>query len=160
MIGDLWFKNAVVYSLDVETFLDGNGDGCGDFEGLSRRLDYLEALGVTALWLAPFQPSPRRDDGYDITDYYGVDPRFGSSGDFVEFMHEAASRGLRVLIDLVVNHTSDKHPWFLAAKQRDSEFHDWYVWSKKRPRNWRSGAVFPGVQKTTWTDGQKDCGDS
>jgi maltose alpha-D-glucosyltransferase / alpha-amylase len=144
LIHDLWYKNAVIYSLDVETFLDANGDGCGDFEGLSRRLDYLEALGINAVWLAPFQPSPRRDDGYDITDYYGVDPRFGSSGDFVEFMREADSRGIRVLIDLVVNHTSDRHPWF-----RDRP--DWYVWSKKRPANWRSGTVFPGVQKGTWS---------
>src|SRR6266516_4325981 len=80
MLGDLWYKNAVVYSIDVETFMDSNGDGCGDFEGLSRRLDYLESLGVDALWLAPFQPSPRRDDGYDITDYYGVDPRIGTRG--------------------------------------------------------------------------------
>jgi maltose alpha-D-glucosyltransferase / alpha-amylase len=144
MIHDLWYKNAVVYSLDVETFLDADGDGCGDFEGLARRLDYLEALGVNAVWLAPFQPSPRRDDGYDITDYFGVDPRFGSGGDFVEFMREADSRGIRVLIDLVVNHTSIRHPWF---RQRP----DWYVWSKKRPRNMKSGVVFPGVQQTTWT---------
>jgi maltose alpha-D-glucosyltransferase / alpha-amylase len=144
MIHDLWYKNAVVYSLDVETFLDANGDGCGDFEGLSRRLDYLEALGVNAVWLAPFQPSPRRDDGYDITDYYGVDPRFGSGGDFVEFMREADSRGIRVLIDLVVNHTSNKHPWF-------RERPEWYVWSKKRPANWKSGVVFPGVQRSTWS---------
>jgi maltose alpha-D-glucosyltransferase/alpha-amylase len=155
MIADLWHKNAVIYSLDVETFMDSDGDGRGDFEGLSRRLDYLESLGVDALWLAPFQPSPRRDDGYDISDYYGVDPRFGTSGDFVEFMHEAGARGIRVLIDLVVNHTSDKHPWFLDAKRRDSELHDWYVWSKKRPRNWRSGVVFPGVQQTTWTHEQQ-----
>jgi maltose alpha-D-glucosyltransferase/alpha-amylase len=151
MIGDLWHKNAVIYSLDVETFMDSDGDGRGDFEGLSRRLDYLESLGVDALWLAPFQPSPRRDDGYDISDFYGVDPRFGTSGDFVEFMHEAGARGIRVLIDLVVNHTSDKHPWFLDAERRDSDRHDWYVWAKKRPRNWRSGVVFPGVQQTTWT---------
>jgi maltose alpha-D-glucosyltransferase / alpha-amylase len=151
MIGDLWYKNAILYSLDVETFLDANGDGCGDFEGLSRRLDYLDALGVDAVWLAPFQPSPRRDDGYDISDYYGVDPRFGSGGDFVEFMREAGSRGIRVLIDLVVNHTSDQHPWFRDGRKRDSTLHDWYVWSKKRPANWRSGVVFPGVQKRTWT---------
>jgi maltose alpha-D-glucosyltransferase/alpha-amylase len=144
MIHDLWYKNAVVYSLDVETFLDANGDGCGDFDGLARRLDYLEALGVNAVWLAPFQPSPRRDDGYDITDYFGVDSRFGSGGDFVEFMREADSRGIRVLIDLVVNHTSIRHPWF-------RERPDWYVWSKKRPRNMTSGVVFPGVQPTTWT---------
>jgi maltose alpha-D-glucosyltransferase/alpha-amylase len=151
MIHDLWYKNAVVYSLDVETFLDANGDGCGDFEGLSRRLDYLEALGIDALWLAPFQPSPRRDDGYDIADYYGVDPRFGSGGDFVEFMREADSRGIRVLIDLVVNHTSDRHRWFREARDPRSSMHDWYVWSKKRPSNFRKGVVFPGEQTQTWT---------
>jgi maltose alpha-D-glucosyltransferase / alpha-amylase len=151
VIGDLWHKNAVVYSLDVETFQDANGDGCGDFEGLARRLDYIESLGVDAVWLAPFQPSPRRDDGYDISDYYGVDPRFGSTGDFVEFVHEADARGIRVLIDLVVNHTSDTHPWFRDGRRSDSPTHDWYVWSKRRPRNWRSGVVFPGVQQSTWT---------
>jgi maltose alpha-D-glucosyltransferase / alpha-amylase len=151
MIHDLWYKNAVVYSLDVETFLDANGDGCGDFEGLSRRLDYLEALGVNAVWLAPFQPSPRRDDGYDISDYYGVDPRFGSGGDFVEFMREADSRGIRVLIDLVVNHTSDRHPWFREAHKTRSPTHDWYVWSNRRPTNFRKGVVFPGEQTQTWT---------
>ena len=146
MIHDLWYKNAVVYSLDVETFLDASGDGCGDFEGLSRRLDYLEALGVNAVWLAPFQPSPRRDDGYDIADYYGVDPRFGSGGDFVEFMREADSRGIRVLIDLVVNHTSDRHRWFREGRDPGSPLHDWYVWSKTRPTNFRKGVVFPGEQ--------------
>ena len=151
MFGDLWYKNAVVYSLDVETFMDGNGDGCGDFEGLCRRLDYLESLGVDALWLSPFQTSPRRDDGYDIADFYGVDPRFGSAGDFVEFMREADSRGIKVLIDLVVNHTSDTHPWFRSARERDSAYRDWYVWSRRRPSNWRSGLVFPGVQQRTWT---------
>jgi maltose alpha-D-glucosyltransferase/alpha-amylase len=151
MLGDLWYKNAIVYSLSVETFMDSNGDGCGDFEGLSRRLDYLESLGVDVLWLAPFQPSPMRDDGYDITDYYGVNPRYGTLGDFVEFAHEAGSRGLRVLIDFVPNHTSDQHPWFRNARRRGSPFHDWYVWSKKRPANWRSGVVFPGVQRSTWS---------
>ena len=151
MIHDLWYKNAVVYSLDVETFLDASGDGCGDFEGLSRRLDYLEALGVDAVWLAPFQPSPRRDDGYDISDYYGIDPRFGSGGDFVEFMREADSRGIRVLIDLVVNHTSDRHPWFREAHKTRSPIHDWYVWSNRRPTNFRKGVVFPGEQTQTWT---------
>jgi maltose alpha-D-glucosyltransferase / alpha-amylase len=144
VIHDLWYKNAVIYSLDVETFLDADGDGYGDFEGLTRRLDYLEGLGVDAVWLAPFQPSPRRDDGYDISDYYGVAPRFGSGGDFVEFMREAESRGIRVLIDLVVNHTSDRHPWFRGRR-------DWYVWSKTRPRNARSGVVFPGSQTSTWS---------
>ena len=128
MHADLWFKNAVVYSLNVETFLDANGDGCGDLEGLSRKLDYLDGLGVDTLWLAPFQPTPGRDDGYDITDHLGVDPRFGTFGDFVEFMHEAESRGMRVIVDLVVNHTSDRHPWFKDARSsRGAARHDWYV---------------------------------
>jgi maltose alpha-D-glucosyltransferase/alpha-amylase len=152
MLPDLWYRNAVVYSLDLETFQDSDGDGCGDFEGLSRRLDYLESLGITTLWLGPFQPSPNRDNGYDIADYYGVDPRYGSLGDFVEFLHEARSRGIRVIMDLVVNHTSDRHEWFREARgSTESPFHDWYVWSKKRPPNWQSGMVFPGVQERTWT---------
>ena len=152
VLSDLWYKNAIVYALNVETFMDGNGDGCGDFEGLSRRLDYLESLGVDALWLAPFQPSPHRDDGYDISDYYNVATRLGSSGDYVEFMRQAESRGIRVIIDLVVNHTSDRHPWFRTAREsRDAPTRDWYVWSAKRPPNWRSGTVFPGVQRDTWT---------
>lgn len=121
MIEDLSYKNAVIYSLDLETFMDSNGDGCGDFAGLIRRLDYLETLGVDAVWLAPFQPSPNRDNGYDISDFYGVDPRHGSSGHFVEFMHVAKKKGMKVIIDLVVNHTSDKHRWFReATKTKDS----------------------------------------
>jgi maltose alpha-D-glucosyltransferase/alpha-amylase len=152
MIDDLWYKNTVIYSLDVESFMDADGDGCGDFEGLTRRLDYLQALGVGAVWLAPFQPSPDRDDGYDISDYYGVDPRYGSGGDFVEFVHQAEKRGIRVLMDLVVNHTSDAHPWFREArKDPESPHRDWYVWSRKRPSNWDQGMVFPGVQESTWT---------
>ena len=152
MIEDLWYKNAVIYSLSLETYMDGNGDGCGDFEGLMRRLDYLESLGVDAVWLGPFQPSPDRDNGYDVADFFGVDPRFGSSGDFVEFMKRAESRGIRVLIDLVVNHTSDQHPWFQEARRDpESPRHDWYVWSRQRPKGWNKGMVFPGVQKSTWT---------
>src|SRR3954466_15824962 len=116
MIEDLWYKNAVIYSLNVDSFMDGNGDGCGDFEGLTRRLDYLESLGIDALWLGPFQPTPNRDHGYDIADFYGVDKRFGTSGDFVEFMQQAHSRGIRVLMDLVVNHTSDRHEWFQSSR--------------------------------------------
>ncbi len=152
MLSDLWYKNAIVYALNVETFMDGNGDGCGDFEGLSRRLDYLESLGVDAVWLAPFQPSPLRDDGYDISDYYNVAARLGSSGDLVEVIRQAESRGIRVIIDLVVNHTSDRHPWFRTARaSRDAPTRDWYVWASKRPPNWGSGVVFPGVQRDTWT---------
>jgi maltose alpha-D-glucosyltransferase/alpha-amylase len=152
VIKDLWYKNAVVYCLNVATFMDANGDGIGDFEGLVRRLDYLAGLGVTCLWLHPFQKSPRRDDGYDISDFYQVDPVYGTLGDFVDFTHEAGQRGIRVIIDLVVNHTSDQHPWFKAArKSPSSRYRDYYLWSKKRPPDFDEGMVFPGVQKTTWT---------
>ncbi len=152
MINDLWYKNAVVYCLSVETFMDSNGDGVGDFQGLQRRLDYLSGLGVTAIWLMPFQASPGRDDGYDVSDYYNVDPRYGTLGDFVEFTHGAKQRGIRVLIDLVVNHTSNEHPWFKeACRDPNSRYRDWYVWSKTRPENADEGMVFPGVQKTTWS---------
>jgi maltose alpha-D-glucosyltransferase/alpha-amylase len=151
MINDLWYKNAVIYCLSVATYMDANGDGIGDFQGLMRRLDYLQGIGVTAIWLMPFQPSPCKDDGYDVADYYGVDPRYGTLGDFVEFTQGCKQRGLRVLIDLVVNHTSNEHPWFQAArKDPTSKYRDWYVWSKKKPKNAASGVVFPGVQKSTW----------
>jgi len=152
MINDLWYKNAIIYCLSVGTFMDANGDGIGDFSGLERRLDYIQSLGATAVWLMPFQPSPKKDGGYDIADYYGVDPDYGSLGEFVAFTHAAKQRGLRVLIDLVVNHTSDQHPWFQSARSSpDSPHRDWYVWSKERPVNADEGMVFPGVQDTTWT---------
>ena len=152
MTSDLWYKNAVIYSLDVETYMDSDGDGTGDFEGLVRRLDYINTLGIDTIWLAPFQPSPDRDDGYDITDYYGVSDRYGSSGDFVAFMHEARNRGMRVVADLVVNHTSDEHPWFQAARSDPrSRYRDWYVWSEKQPPFWDQGMVFPGFQESTWS---------
>jgi maltose alpha-D-glucosyltransferase / alpha-amylase len=156
MINDLWYKNAVIYCLSVGTFMDSNGDGMGDFKGLVRRLDYLHGLGVTAIWLGPFQVSPHRDDGYDVSDYYGVDPRYGTIGDFVEFTHGAKQRGIRVLIDLVVNHTSDEHAWFKQArKDPGSKYRDWYVWSKKKPPHAHLGMVFPGVQKSTWSYDQE-----
>jgi maltose alpha-D-glucosyltransferase/alpha-amylase len=152
MINDLWYKNAVVYCLSVATYMDANGDGIGDFQGLVRRLDYLHGLGVTAIWLMPFQPSPYRDDGYDISDYYGVNSRHGTLGDFVEFTHGAKQRGMRVIMDLVVNHTSDRHPWFQQARSDpNSKYRDWYVWSDKKPPQAHKGMVFPGVQKSTWT---------
>ncbi len=152
VIKDLWYKNALVYCVNVGTFLDSNGDGIGDFEGLVRRLDYIAGLGATCIWLHPFQKSPRRDDGYDISDYYQVDPAYGTLGDFVDFTHQAHQYGMRVLIDLVVNHTSDQHLWFQQArKDPKSKYRDYYVWSKKRPHTHDEGMVFPGVQKTTWT---------
>ena len=152
MINDLWYKNAVIYCLSVATYMDANGDGVGDFAGLMLRLDYLQGLGVTAIWLMPFQASPCRDDGYDISNYYEVDPRYGTLGDFVEFTHAAKQRGIRVIIDLVVNHTSDQHAWFKEARRDpESKHRDWYVWSKQKPRDSNKGMVFPGEQKSTWT---------
>ena len=152
MINDLWYKNAIIYCLSVATFMDADGDGVGDFKGLMRRLDYLQGLGVTAIWLMPFQPSPERDGGYDIADYYGVNPRYGTLGDFVEFTHACKQRGIRILMDLVVNHTSDAHSWFREARaSADSKYRSWYVWSKTKPKNAAAGVVFPGVQKSTWT---------
>jgi maltose alpha-D-glucosyltransferase/alpha-amylase len=152
MINDLWYKNAIIYCLSVGAYVDANGDGIGDFTGLTRRLDYLHGLGITAIWLMPFQVSPHRDDGYDVSDYYGVDPRYGTIGDFVEFTHGAKQRGIRVLIDLVINHTSNEHSWFKEARSDpQSKYRNWYVWSKKKPADADRGMVFPGVQKSTWT---------
>jgi maltose alpha-D-glucosyltransferase/alpha-amylase len=152
MLEDLWYKNAVIYCLDVEKFIDADGDGVGDFDGLTRKLDYLAGLGVTCIWLQPFYPSPNLDNGYDVTDYYGVHPKHGTLGTFVEFMNHAQQLGMRVVVDLVVNHTSNRHPWFQAArKDPTSPYRDYYVWSKKRPADHDTGMVFPGVQKTTWT---------
>ncbi|WP_424185348.1 alpha-amylase family protein [Actinokineospora sp. G85] len=153
---DLWWKNAVVYCLDVETFQDGNGDGCGDFRGLTQRMDHFERLGVTCLWLMPFLPSPDRDDGYDITDYYSVDPRLGTLGDFVEFVRTARDRGMRVIADLVVNHTSDQHPWFQSAREsRDSPYRDWYVWRDEPPEDGPEGVVFPDKETSLWEYDEK-----
>jgi maltose alpha-D-glucosyltransferase/alpha-amylase len=149
---DLWYKDAVIYSLDVETFQDSNGDGIGDFRGLTERLDYLSSLGVTCLWLLPIHPTPNLDNGYDVQDYYAVDPRLGTLGDFVEFMHQARQRGIRVMLDLVVNHTSTQHPWFQAARRdKGSLYRDFYVWSDTLPANAREGMVFPGYQDAVWT---------
>jgi glycosidase len=147
----LWWKTAVVYCLDVETYADGNGDGCGDFRGLIQNIDHLARLGVTCLWLMPFFPSPDRDDGYDITDFYGVDPRLGTPGDVVELVRTARDRGMRVIADLVVNHTSDQHPWFVEARSsRDSPKRDWYIWSDEEPPDAAEGVVFPDQETSTW----------
>jgi trehalose synthase len=149
---DLWWKTAVIYCLDVETFFDCDGDGIGDLTGLTERIDYLAGLGISCIWLMPFQPSPNRDDGYDITDYYGVDSRLGSLGDFVALVRTAKDRGLRVIIDLVVNHTSDRHPWFRAARaSRTSEFRDFYVWADKPPDKPKAEVVFPDAEDSIWT---------
>jgi maltose alpha-D-glucosyltransferase/alpha-amylase len=144
MIDDLWYKNGAFYWLSVGTYMDANGDGIGDSKGLLRRLDYLRGLGITTIWLMPFQPSPGKDDGYDISDYYGVDPRYGTLGDFVEFTHGCRQRGIRVIIDLVVNHSSDAHPWFREARSsKDLPYRDWYVWADKKSANANRAWFFP-----------------
>ena len=149
---DLWWKNAIIYCLDVQTFADSNGDGCGDFAGLTRHVDDLAGLGITCIWLMPFYPTADRDDGYDVADHYAIDPRLGTFGDFTEFMAVAHDRGMRVIADLVVNHTSDQHTWFQESrKSRDNRFRDWYVWQDEIPEDGPEGVVFPGEQTGVWT---------
>ncbi|MBW4449681.1 MAG: alpha-amylase family protein [Spirirestis rafaelensis WJT71-NPBG6] len=147
----IWYKNAIFYSLDVETFMDSDDDGVGDFQGLTKRLDHLSGLGITCLWLLPFYPSPNRDNGYDVMDYYNVDPRLGTLGDFVEFIHQASDRGIRVIVDLVVNHTSNQHSWFQQARSdKNSKYHDYYVWSENPPKTQPEQLIFPGVEESLW----------
>jgi trehalose synthase len=148
---DLWWKNAVVYCLDIETFLDGDGDGCGDITGLTDRIDYLAGLGVSCVWLMPIFPSRHRDDGYDVTDFYGIDPRLGTPGDFSELIRTARDRGVRVIADLVLNHTSSEHRWFQSARvSRSSPYRDWYVWSDEQPAEPPGGVVFPDKENSNW----------
>jgi len=149
---DQWWKNGVVYCLDAQTFLDKDGDGVGDLAGLIDRIDYLAGIGVSTLWLMPFYPTPDQDDGYDISDFYGVDPRLGTLGEFVEVVRTARDRGMRVIVDLVVNHTSDQHPWFQEARSDpDSPYRDWYVWADERPEDPDLTETFPGDQGGVWT---------
>ena len=151
-IQDNWYRNPLIYNLDVDAFKDSNGDGIGDFNGLTQKLGYIDSLGVKVIWLAPFQPTSNQDDGYDITDYYGVDKRLGTEADFRSFMTEAKKRGLRIIMDAVLNHTSIDHPWFKSSrKDSTSKYYSWYVWSSKKPKDWDKGMVFPGTQTETWT---------
>src|SRR3954453_18306759 len=156
--GDVWWKNAVVYCVDVATFLDSDGDGIGDLAGLTDRIDYLAGIGVSCLWLMPFYPSPRRDDGYDVTDFYGIDGRFGTPGDFVELIRTAGDRGIRVIADLVPNHTSIDHPWFQSARGgRDSPYRAFYVWADEKPPEKPGDVVFPDKETSNWAwDEQAD----
>ena len=149
--GDLWWKNAVFYCADIETFYDSDGDGVGDIRGMTDRLEYLSDLGVTCLWLMPFYPTARKDDGYDITDFYNVDPRLGTLGDFVELVRTARSNGIRVIVDFVMNHTSDAHPWFKSARRsKDDPYRDYYVWSATEPESSPKDVVFPDQEDSIW----------
>ncbi len=149
---ELWYKDAIIYQLHVKAFADSNGDGVGDFAGLSQRLDYLQELGVTTLWLLPFYPSPGRDDGYDIADYGDINPAFGTMKDFRRFMHEAKRRNLRVITELVVNHTSDEHPWFKRARRSPpgSSARNWYVWSDTDQKYQETRIIFTDTEKSNW----------
>jgi maltose alpha-D-glucosyltransferase/alpha-amylase len=148
-----WYEEAVIYCIDVEKFADGNGDGIGDFIGLTGKLTYLSELGITCIWLLPFYRSPDRDNGYDVSDFYSVNPKVGTLDDFLTFLHSAGEHGIRVVIDLVVNHTSDQHPWFQAARRDDeTRYRDYYVWTADPPPV-AAGAksIFPGEVDSLWT---------
>lgn len=147
---DPWYTTAIVYAVDVKRFYDADEDGIGDFRGLIAKLDYIKALGVNTIWLLPFQPSPGKDNGYDVVDYYGVDTRVGTAGDFVEFMHEAKKRGLHVIMDLVINHSSDEHPWFIASRKRMPRYENYYVWKDEVPEDTDNDVAYPGVQDSVW----------
>jgi maltose alpha-D-glucosyltransferase/alpha-amylase len=148
----LWYKDAIVYELHVRAFKDGNGDGVGDFSGLIQRLDYLQDLGVTCLWLLPFFPSPLKDDGYDISDYLRVHPMYGTIDDFRAFLSAAHDRDMQVMIELVINHTSDQHPWFQTARQvLDSPEHGFYVWSDTDQKYKDARIIFTDTERSNWT---------
>jgi maltose alpha-D-glucosyltransferase/alpha-amylase len=149
---NLWYKDAVIYQTHVRTFCDSNGDGIGDFVGLTQRLDYLQELGTNTIWLLPFYPSPLRDDGYDIADYTTVHPSYGTLDDFKAFLTAAHNRSLRVLIEMVMNHTSDQHPWFQEARSsRDNPKRDWYVWSDTDAKYQGVRIIFIDTELSNWT---------
>jgi maltose alpha-D-glucosyltransferase/alpha-amylase len=146
-----WYKTAVFYELYVRSFYDSNADGFGDFKGLLQKLDYLEWLGVDCLWLLPFFQSPLRDGGYDISDFYGILPEYGTLNDFMEFLDAAHSKGMRVVSDFVVNHTSDQHPWFQESRKPGSDKRDWYVWSDTDKKYEDARIIFLDTEKSNWT---------
>ena len=149
----LWYKDAVIYQLHVKTFYDADGDGVGDFKGLRQKLDYFQELGVTALWLLPFYPSPLKDDGYDISDFRGIHPSYGTMRDFKAFLREAHSRGLKVITELVINHTSDQHPWFQRARRAKpgSIWRNFYVWSDSSEKYPEARIIFQDFETSNWT---------
>ena len=147
----LWYKDAIIYQVHVRSFFDSNGDGIGDFQGLGERLDYLQELGINALWLMPFFPSPLRDDGYDIADYRSVHSSYGTLDDFKKFLETAHNRGIRVIIEMVLNHTSDQHPWFQESRgSRDNPRRDWYVWSDTDTKYKGTRIIFLDSEMSNW----------
>jgi maltose alpha-D-glucosyltransferase/alpha-amylase len=147
----LWYKDAIIYQIHVRTFHDSNGDGIGDFQGLETKIDYLQELGINAIWLMPFFPSPLRDDGYDIADYNAVHPSYGTLEDFRKFLDSAHERGIRVIIEFVANHTSDQHPWFKESRSSQGNPHrDWYVWSDTDTRYKGTRIIFLDTEKSNW----------
>ncbi|HXM13165.1 MAG TPA: maltose alpha-D-glucosyltransferase [Terriglobales bacterium] len=147
----LWYKDAIIYQVHVRTFRDSNGDGIGDFQGLEEKLDYLQELGTNAIWLMPFFPSPLRDDGYDISDYNAVHSSYGTLEDFRKFLESAHERGIRVIIEMVLNHTSDQHPWFQESRSsQDNPRRDWYVWSDTDTRYKGARIIFLDTEKSNW----------
>ncbi|GAA4413925.1 maltose alpha-D-glucosyltransferase [Nibrella viscosa] len=148
-----WYKDAVIYELHIKAFRDGNGDGIGDFKGLLEKLDYLQELGITAIWLLPFYPSPLRDDGYDIADYYSINPRYGNIDDFKQLLDEAHKRNLKVITELVINHTSDQHPWFQRARQapKGSPEREFYVWTDDPTQYKDVRIIFQDFEASNWT---------
>ena len=147
----LWYKDAIIYQVHVRTFRDSNGDGIGDFRGLAEKLDYLQELGINAIWLMPFFPSPLRDDGYDISDYRSVHPNYGTLDDFKNFLVAAHERGIRVIVEMVLNHTSDQHPWFQESRSSlDNPRRDWYVWSDTDARYRGVRIIFLDTETSNW----------
>jgi maltose alpha-D-glucosyltransferase/alpha-amylase len=148
----LWYKDVVIYQLHIKAFFDSNNDGVGDFRGLTSKLDYIQELGVDAIWLLPFYPSPLKDDGYDVADYHNIHPHYGTRADFRLFVREAHRRGLKVITELVINHTSDQHPWFQAARRapRDSPKRNWYVWSDTDEKYKGARIIFTDTEKSNW----------
>jgi maltose alpha-D-glucosyltransferase/alpha-amylase len=152
MQNELWYRDAIFYEVPVKSFYDSNDDGIGDFNGLTKKLDYLASLGVDCLWLLPFYQSPLKDDGYDISDYYSILPAYGTLEDFDEFVEQAHKRGIRVIADLVINHVSDLHPWFQEARSNpNSPKHNWFVWSDTDKKYSQARIIFIDTERSNWT---------
>jgi len=152
MSDELWYKDAIIYELHVKAFHDGNNDGIGDFQGLTQKLDYLQDLGINCIWLLPFYKSPLRDDGYDIADYYAVNPNYGTIADFKLFLKAAHKRGMRVITDMVLNHTSDQHEWFQEARRSPtSPKRKYYVWSDTDKKYPEARVIFTDTEKSNWS---------